>query len=344
MKTLKLPKDQLDFFAAVLQKFGEVHAPVRKGNGYAFERLERWSDAQLKYTRTILPPKKYFLPQRETLFRFTEHGYTPASEDLDKKIVLFGVHTCDVRGLNLLDEVFRDGVFPDPYYRARRASVAVIGIDCVPDEHCYCHSMRADFVEKGFDLFLYEIGADYLVVVGTALGDDMVLATESLFQPLTPEDVAEYKRRSQEMRAAQKIHVELRDLPEILEMEYHSDLWQEIGQRCLGCGACTMVCPTCYCYDVKDVVALGGCTAGARCREWDSCMFSQHALVAGGENFREHQADRVRNRFYHKQRGFVVEYGHPSCVGCGRCAVTCPAGINDIETINALRGVSYAGC
>jgi sulfhydrogenase subunit beta (sulfur reductase) len=344
MKTLKLPKERLDFFAAVLQKFGEVHAPVRKENGIAFERLARWSDAQLKYTRTILPPKKYFLPQRETMFRYSEDTYTPASEDLDKKIVLFGVHACDVRGLNILDEVFRDGIFPDPYYRARRNNVAVIGIDCLPDEHCFCRAMRADFIEKGFDLFLYEIGDDYLVLVGTALGDDMVLATRSLFEEVTREDVAEYKRRSQAIRDAQQLDVEIRDLPEILELEYDSEIWQELGKKCLACGSCTMVCPTCYCYDVKDELTLGGCKAGSRCREWDSCLFSTHALVAGGENFRDHQADRIKFRFYHKQRGFVAEYGHPSCVGCGRCTVACPAGINDVDVINRLRGVSYASC
>jgi sulfhydrogenase subunit beta (sulfur reductase) len=344
MKTLKLPKERLDLFAVVLQKFGELHAPVRKADGYAFERLERWSDAQLKYTRTILPPKKYFLPPNETMFRYSADSYTPESEDLDKRIVLFGVHACDVRGLNILDEVFLEGVFPDPYYRARRNNVAVIGIDCVPDEHCFCRSMRADFVEKGFDLFLYEIGDDYLVLVGTALGDDMVLATNSLFQPVTREDVLEYKRRSQELLDSLQTVVEIRDLPEILEMEYHNDIWEELGKKCLACGACTMVCPTCYCYDVRDVVALGGCRAGSRCRQWDSCMFSTHARVAGGENFRDSQADRIKFRFYHKQRGFVAEYGHPSCVGCGRCIVACPAGINDVDVLNSLRGVNHGSC
>jgi sulfhydrogenase subunit beta (sulfur reductase) len=342
MKTLKLPKERLDLFAAVLQKFGELHAPVPKGAGFAFERLERWSDAQLKYTRTILPPKKYFLPQHETMFKYSAEGYTPQSEDLDKRIVLFGVHACDVRGLNILDEVFRDGVFPDPYYRARRNNIAVIGIDCVPDEHCFCRSMRADFVEKGFDLFLYEIGDDYLVLVGTALGDDMVLATNSLFQSVTREDVLEYKRRSQELLDSLQAVVEIRDLPEILEMEYHNDIWEELGKKCLACGACTMVCPTCYCYDVRDVAAFGACQAGSRCRQWDSCMFSTHGLVAGGENFREHQADRIKFRFYHKQRGFVAEYGHPSCVGCGRCTIACPVSINNVDVLNRLRGVNHA--
>lgn len=344
MKTLKLPRANLDLFAAVLQQFGEVHAPVRKGAGLVFERLERWSDAQVHYTRTLLPPKKYCLPPKEKMFSYSPRGYVPEVENLERRIVLFGVHACDLNGLNILDEVFSEGVFPDPYYRARRQNVALIGIDCIPDAHCYCRSMRADYVDKGFDLFLYEISdEDYMVQVGTALGDDMVLAAESLFHPITRGNIRDYKERSQELQASKQLDVEIRDLPEILELEWDNDIWEELGEKCLGCGACTMVCPTCYCYDVVDENVLG-CNAGTRCRHWDSCMFATHALVAGGENFRASQGARVRYRFYHKQRGFVAEYGHPSCVGCGRCTDVCPVGIKDAAVINRLRGVvSYAG-
>jgi hypothetical protein len=102
-----------------------------------------------------------------------------------------------------------------------------------------------------------------------------------------------------------------------------------------------MVCPTCYCFDVCDEVALGG-RAGQRVRTWDSCLFKTHALVAGGENFRESRASRVKFRFYHKQRGFVAEYGRPSCVGCGRCSTMCPAGIDITTVIQMIRGQSDA--
>lgn len=337
MKVAILPKADLDLFAAVLQQFGEVHAPVARDGGFAFDRLARWSDARLDYQRTILPPKKYFIPPRETMFRWSRgEGFVPWSEDLDKRIVLFGVHACDVYGLNVLDEVF-GGRFPDPYYRTRRRNVVVVGLDCMPDEHCFCRSMKADTVERGFDLFLHDLGDRYLVRVGTALGDDLVLAAESLFRERVPEDVAAYKRRSAEKAAAFTATIEMRDVPEMLELEYDSPLWEELGRRCVACGSCTAVCPTCYCYDVVDRPSLDGESA-TRERVWDSCLFSTHALVAGGENFRDSQADRIKFRFYHKQRGFVVEHGRPSCVGCGRCDVACPAHIRTVEVLTRLRG------
>jgi sulfhydrogenase subunit beta (sulfur reductase) len=341
MKMLKLPKARLDLFAAVLQQFGEVHAPVATDAGFAFQRLERWSDARLDYDRTTLPPKKYFLPPRETLFHISpERGFTPATEGLDTRIVLFGVHACDVYALNILDQVF-EGTFPDPYYRMRRKHIAVIGIDCTPDEYCFCRSMRADFVERGFDLFFQDIGEAYLTFVGTALGDDMVLATDALFEPVEQADINEYKRRSEDRVERFQLRVELRDLPEIFEMEYANRIWEELGERCLACGACTMVCPTCYCYDVQDTV-IPGSTAGTRERTWDACVFSSHAAVAGGENFRESQASRIKFRFYHKQRGFVAEYGRPSCVGCGRCMVACPVKIDIVDVLQRLRRVRHA--
>lgn len=341
MKILKLPKDKLDFFASVVQQFGEVHAPVEQDGKYVFKRLTKWSEARLNYDRTILPPKKYFLPPRETLFRYEPgEGYVACADGLQQRIILFGVHACDIYALNILDQVFA-GKYPDPYYQARRKNIVIIGIDCIPDAHCFCRSMRADFVDRGFDLFLHDIGDYYLALVGTALGDDMVLTTRPLFEEVSAEDVDEYKRRSGNKRRAFQLDIEIRDLPEIFEMEYRSGIWDDLGERCLSCGSCSMVCPTCYCYDVNDEAELGS-RAGGRSRSWDSCLFATHALVAGGENFRKTRASRIKFRFYHKQRGFVAEYGRPSCVGCGRCITACPVKIDIIKVIDTLRGVQHA--
>jgi len=342
MKILKLPKKRMDSFVSVLNKFGGIEAPVKKGERhFAFDKVTSWPEVSLDYNRTILPLKKYFTKPIDTLFKFSStKGFEANVEDADRKLVLFGVHSCDIYALKILDLVYA-GKYVDNYYFTRRKHIGVIGIDCVPDEHCFCHSMRADSVPDGFDLFLSDIGDSYLVSVGTSLGDDIMLAAgPSIIQEVTEEDIGEYKRRSNERAKAFKLEVELRDFAEIMEMEYGSGTWKELGDRCLSCGSCSMVCPTCYCYDVFDELNLDQ-VSGQRKRIWDSCLRREHALVAGGENFREHRSDRVKFRYYHKQRGFVAEYGRPSCVGCGRCIVACPAKIDIVEVINTIRGEAH---
>ena len=121
MQIVKLPKENLDKFMGSLSKFGEIHAPIKKDeNTYLFSKIEDLSKIELNYNRTILPPKKYFLPPTETMFRFSpEKGYEPPQDNLNKKYVLLGVHSCDIHGLKILDLVF-SGTYVDNYYFTRR--------------------------------------------------------------------------------------------------------------------------------------------------------------------------------------------------------------------------------
>ncbi|HUS73623.1 MAG TPA: 4Fe-4S dicluster domain-containing protein [Sedimentisphaerales bacterium] len=337
MKIVKLPKENLAEFICNLGAFGEIHAPIKRGDGsFVFAPIKEASEIELDCIRTILPLKKYFFRPMEVMFNFcSEEGYEIPSEVTDKRIVVFGAHPCEIHGLKILDMVF-NGRYVDTYYLARRSKAAIIGLDCVPDDLCFCRSTGSDFVDTGFDLFLSDIDDSYLVRVGTSLGDDMVRAADSLFREVEKNDREAYKRKSVRRRESFKTEIQLQDLPEIMDLEYESQIWQDVGKECLSCGTCSMVCPTCYCYSVFDELNLDVNT-GQRKRRWDSCLFKDYALVAGGHNFRAQRSSRVKNRYFHKQRGFVSQYGRPSCVGCGRCKAFCPAGVDIVEVVSKLR-------
>lgn len=342
MKLLKLPKRNLFEFIDSLKNFGELHAPVRKGDRcYAYAPISDPKEIALDAVRTILPPKKYFYKPVQPMFNFDPvKGYTPVTEDMDKKIILFGLHACEINALNILDSVFETD-YRDDYYFERRRNTAIIGLSCEPDELCFCESMDSAYVESGFDLFFTDLQEYYLVGVGTSLGDDMLAGKAGLFEALTAEDVEKFKAHSREHKDKYTLKLDVRDLPEILDMEYQSKVWEKYGAKCLSCGSCSMVCPTCYCYNINDEVNLDA-VSGKRMRSWDSCLFKEHALVAGGHNFRANRSDRLKRRYLHKQHGFSSEYGRTSCVGCGRCIQTCPAGINIVNVLTEIKGESNA--
>jgi sulfhydrogenase subunit beta (sulfur reductase) len=342
MKIVKLPKEHLGQFITHLGTFGEIHAPVKKGDdSFAFEQVTHLSEIALDCTRTILPLKKYFFKPTEVMFNFSaQTGFEAPAEENGKKLIIFGAHPCDIHGLKILDPVM-GGRYIDSYYFDRRNQAIIVGLDCIPDEYCFCRSTGTDFVDSGFDLFLSDIDGSYLVRVGTSLGDDIITAAGSLFCEVEQRDREAYKARSIQRRESFQTEIQLQDLPEIMDLEYESELWSQLGEKCLGCGTCSMVCPTCCCYAVFDQLNLD-VDSGQRKRRWDSCLFNDYALVAGGHNFRSERSSRVKNRYFHKQRGFVSQYGRPSCVGCGRCKVYCPAGVDILEVVQKLRSETRA--
>lgn len=340
MKVLKLPKSNREEFVLALTEFGEVHIPKAKGKeSYIFDKMESPDEIAWEYLRTIAPPKKYMTPPRESLLRYnTAEGYREVDAEYEQRMILFGLHPCDIHGIRILDEVF-SGEYNDTYYFQRRKDVIIIGLSCIPDDKCFCRSMGTDFVESGYDLFLSELHDSYLLAIGSGLGDQIVRKAEDYLRTPTESDRREYLEIRNRRREQFEVELDISDLPYILDLERESEVWDDIGAQCLVCGSCSMVCPTCYCFNVYDQQDLNG-ENGERLREWDACLYKNYTRVAGGETFRDTRADRVKNRYLHKQRHFVEEYGRPSCVGCGRCVDACPAGINVVEVFQRLRGVA----
>lgn len=339
MKSLVMPAKRLNEFIRGLKKFGQVHAPVKKDEIHVYAPLRDIKQLDLSWVRTLLPLKKYLLPPQEKLLEYTLDGEVKEPEIGEEKIIIFGAHPCEIWGVNILDEVFSYKIVDKSYFR-RRNNLIIIGYSCTPDDKCFCQSMGTDTVSSGFDLFFSELNGDYLVGIGSSVGERIISANARLFRPVTREDIEKYRMKNEERRSKFTLHLEVSDLPTILGLEYESEIWEDLGELCVGCGSCSLVCPTCYCFNVRDIVDLDMKTC-KRIREWDNCMLKDYALVAGGHNFRGQRADRVKNRYYHKQQGFVEQFGRPSCVGCGRCIVSCPVKINVVEVFQKIRGEEY---
>jgi ferredoxin len=154
-------------------------------------------------------------------------------------------------------------------------------------------------------------------------------------QEVTDEDQLQFKRVKQEIESKFKTQVNVTIVPELMDLEFESEVWKKWGDKCLSCGSCAMVCPTCYCYGVEEEVDLSFSCATKK-RFLYSCNLLDFAAVAGGHNFRPEPEIRLKYRYYHQFRGFVEAYNQSLCVGCNRCGVACLAGINPKAVIDDL--------
>ena len=334
-----LKKDELDGFIKKLSKKMKVVAPVAKGAGnFAFQEVSGASEIALKYIPTILPPKKYFMPQREKMLDFDISGPAPVSKAvLDaEEVAVFGVHTCDLAGIQCLNMVFSER--PRDYnYLLRKDKVFLIGMECNDycDENASCALVNSHMPSGGYDLFFTDLGDRFIIHVNTQKAEDIIeemgLAKASLADTEALEKVRAHKRSV----FKNEVEVDSRKLPEIFAKGAASKVWEEVGHRCVSCGNCTNVCPSCYCFDMADTINLDMKT-GSRNRTWDSCQVETFAAVAGGENFREERSERQRHRYYRKFKYSMDKFYRFFCTGCGRCTRTCMADISLKETLTSL--------
>lgn len=313
----------------------EVVAPLAQGDEFVFGTVGDVSEIRLDYDTTLLPPKKLFFPPEQEMMRFdvADNDVVPSEEQAPKR-VLFGLHACDINGLLLMDNVFL-GTYVDPYYKALREKTLVMGVSCIPSKTCFCNAWNTDEAHWGYDVFFTDLGDRYFVSVSSAQGAEL-LDRYVETRDITDEDTAAFQRVMADFKSSFAETVDTSQLPLLLDARFDSAIWDELGERCLSCGACSMVCPTCYCFDVVDRLDPD-MKGGSRVRVWDSCQFRDFAAVAHGANFRSARASRVKYRYYHKQWGYLSKFERVLCVGCGRCSRACLADISPREVIKALQ-------
>ncbi|NQV19319.1 MAG: 4Fe-4S dicluster domain-containing protein [Armatimonadetes bacterium] len=338
MRVLKLSKKDEKKLYDVLNKFGEVWAPVPKGSRYVYDKIEKKEDlvSYNEFVRTILPIKKFLMPQDFNILNLSPSKFETPKVDIPTRVIV-GVPPCEIHALNILDKFYTTD-FVDNYYMERREKVIIIGKSSLPDEYLFSHKTNTSIVEEGYDLFFIDLGDYYLVWVGSEKGDDIVRLGSDIFSEDVPVDVAhDFVAYREKRRKAFTKHIDLEGVTDLMELMYDADFWDEFGEKCLSCGQCTMVCPTCTCFNVIDELELNK-DEGHRRRYWDSCMFKDYSLVAGQHNFRESRAERLKLWYTHKLKAFIGHFGSPSCVGCGRCIITCPVEINVETVVEKLKG------
>lgn len=284
--------------------------------------------------------KTFLHPPRERLWS-ADAGQAPEPEPQPRKRYAFiGVRPCDLQAIAILDGVLAGGAHPDEAYTGRRDGVFVVAVECTePGETCFCASMGAGpGAEAGFDLALTELvdadGRHRLVVrTGTDVGAEVLAAVPS--EPATDELRDRARREVADAVEHMGRSMPVDGLHELIAGSRGSARWDEIANRCLTCGNCTMVCPTCFCTTTEDITDLTGEHA-ERWQRWDSCFDIDFSYMHGGA-IRTSGASRYRQWLSHKLGTWHDQFGSSGCVGCGRCIVWCPVGIDLTEEVAALR-------
>jgi sulfhydrogenase subunit beta (sulfur reductase) len=317
-------------FVVHLMKQRPVFAPHKKGQkSFSFEHTETPDDVVLDYPRTMLSVKKFFLPPREELLTFdlTKNDSETVNIPINDAIFL-GVHSYDLAAVGRLDYNFTVGS-PERNYLTRREGAIFIGVSFEPDKFHFSGSVGIRPEDSsGCDIFLTKLFDGYVLEILTSQGQKLMKGLDLPAHETGKPATGHFR---------QHIYVPQAKLGEIMERSYDNPVWEETAAKCVGCGTCNLVCPTCYCFNVEENVDIT-VTKGSRERHWDGCMLRKFSEVAGGEVFRESLASRQRHRIFRKFKYISDQTGQPWCVGCGRCTAYCTAGISIVSIVNRLIG------
>ena len=302
-------------------------------------RLKRRNDAALfGYAVGAHSYKRFFHPPWETLWRARrEHDTLQIRDEPSpaQRLALIGVRACEIRAIAIQDRVLMER---DPLYRARRADTFIAAVNCTtPGGTCFCVSMQAGpQVSTGFDVALTELGGvdppAFVVQAATRAGRDALTAITH--RPATEAEMAAAATAVQHAAGQMRRQMPSTDLPPLLLRNLEHPRWSAVAERCLACGNCTMVCPTCFCTTVEDTSDLSGREI-SRARRWDSCFTAEFSSVHGG-SVRPSTRARYRQWMTHKLATWPEQFGTSGCVGCGRCITWCPVGIDITEELAAL--------
>jgi len=322
--------DRIDGVGDLPRGMREIQSP----GGYRLEdagddKLFAWAHGPDSGKKFLFPPRE----EIQTGRRDPDGGISVEPAPLqDVRYAFVGLRSCDLHAIEIQDRVFR---IADPAYRTRRERSVFIGVNCeLPGGTCFCVSMETGpRCTAGFDLALTELDEGFTVDIGTPVGAELLDPPHAV--KASDEQAAASYDVTERAKTAMGRVLDTSDLPNLLYRNREHPRWDDVGARCLTCTNCTMVCPTCFCHDIGDMISLDG-TQTSRTREWASCFSEEFSHLASG-SVRSSNRARYRQWLTHKFASWIDQFGSSGCVGCGRCITWCPVGIDVTEEITVIR-------
>jgi len=327
--------NKISDLAAQLMEKGKLIAPVKEDAGFNFREISDAKQVDLNFYNTLMSPKSVFFPQMEDFAHYKPDQSIMESQCVEPDstpVSLFGVRPCDVKSFEIMDIHFIGTGAVDPYWKKRREATTIFGyafdLNAPADEVDFYSSLGIGAADpEGSDIFMMRKGDNLLLKDITAKGEKL-LAELSTLEGAPADDQKYFDKTVAEGREFKTRFTCVDAEPIAKKFEdvfYKEEFWEKVSGACLSCGACTFVCPTCYCFDIRDETLF---SQGTRRRVWDSCMFTDFTLEASGHNPRSKVYQRLRQKISHKYSYHVRKYGVISCVGCGRCTRNCPVNID----------------
>jgi ferredoxin len=313
-------------------------------SGGRYRLRQRGDDALFGYTTAPQGWKRFLYPPRQRLFaaRRAADGFTiepPADEP--PPMAFIGVRACELAAIAIQSRVFGDKDFADPGYQRRLATAFVVAVECTESGgDCFCASMGSGpEISAGYDIRLVELkGRRYVADAASDRGRELLAALPSA--ATSAADLKAVAAGRKQARATQSKTMDTATAATLATVPEHGR-WDQVAARCLTCGNCTMVCPTCFCTTVEDVTDLTGEHA-ERWRQWDSCFSLEFSYIHGG-SVRTEARSRYRQWITHKLSTWNAQFGSSGCVGCGRCITWCPVGIDITEEVAAIAASQQKG-
>jgi len=323
-------KDWQDFLKGKLKE-NRIYAPIENRNVSFYEILDENKIEKIVYdkARAVEPFKIFLYPFKESVV---------PEVALSEKIIVLGASSCDLKGIEILDKVFKEGDFVDPNYIKRRENIMIISFDCKqPYNTCFCWSVGVNpYPEKSFDLNLSKIESGFIVEIGSEKGKDFIGKDTRFYQVNEAQLKNMEKERKEVIKKVEEINEEfsLKNLENLKGM-YYKEYWEKVldVEKCVSCGSCTFNCPTCVCFLLEDT---GDKDFFKKIKVWDSCLFPGYARMASGASPRPTLYERFGNRLLCKYWYMSENFGIFGCTGCGRCISGCIGKIDKRKVLTEI--------